>query len=1255
MKRLILALLFLATLAAVTLWGNQLIGRTLDAELAPRLSRALGLPVSLAPISVHLLQLKVRSPKLVMGNPADPAVEATDVVVTLAWDDLWNREIRLVNVTGTDLMVRPSRWPRSDSPPPQDYVFLDLWLPRTLRLESGRFVGDGGDAYPINNLNWRRQANGGADARWRESRAPGKVDVHARVKSLDALLRLAVVDLSLDVAVEGDADSAIALSAAIQPETTSAYSAHVEIQAAQMTLQSTLTGQQPWRLPEESKTKLPLLELDKLRQLIKSYREPNEDDNEDNWLSATLPAFRLPAHRGHVSIDEIRFASEIRRESSFDFSAGDEGLQITGLTSQGPQGILGGDLGILSDKSGWTVHADMALQARDATAGSSLRFAGANWLWRTGHAKLTGRGNTSSELLYSLSGDVALEGQYHGSVTVPVSVTAQLDNRPDEFGLENFTLELEEGTLTGSARLSGTTRRALSVDAEGTSLDLAALFPAQDTEPQPGVAIPKFLGELPDMDLNLSIDLERLQAPGLHLRQAKGTLQRTAEGGKLVVSTMGATVGSLDITLNATTPDDAAVQFQLNANFTQLDIADLFGQPGVFHSRSSGSLKLQSQGSSVLDIFAAMQGQAKTTTEIRADNNWRRSSTAEEKLALSGNASLLLESERIVGVKIENLDIESIDQDLTGNLTLATDRDPWLVADLQSDMLNVTGLQALLPSSAKQADQSGLVPSLERLGATRISLDAKTLTVNEVTLSNAMIELSSAPNTMAIDQFDFVSQDLTLRTQGKLTWTGNRATLESTAQLTDVELDRFLINSPDITSVPVSGTVKLHSTGSQIEELIRNVTGTIDLAGNSQAPNNPPASRRRLSLTASRLENGVQADISTLQWGESELSANVRYQRTSPPTLDVEIRSGKLYLLPWENAYLSRKQQQPARPAKTDLDAIARNSAEVLENIMLTPLRLLGSDDAAPPSAQVFSREPISFDALKALDMNLTGQLAALVSTEITTADLKFNTQLRQGRLEVKASSQQIGGGTGEVSLSLDSTAAPPRMQVTSTFSGVRGIDARATFPRSGFVSLESRGASQAELATNVSGLVFLDMGRGPFDYANSAFLTANLMTTMFQTLIPGINRQQQQLECGTVLGVFRSGQGSTPYGFAARTNQASLVGHLSVDLAREQMEMNIDSRGRQGMGISVAGIFSNTVQIRGPLNNPRIVPNPTGIAWRAWAAVTTGGLSILGESLLRRIWASENPCKSVQRIIVEKECPTNPIAASSPMVCPKP
>lgn len=1254
MKRFIVALLVLAVAVALTLWGNQLLGRTLDAELAPRLSKQLGLPVTLAPVSVHLLQLKAHSQKLVMGNPQDPAVEATDVEVVLAWDDLWHGEIRLVRVSGTDLMVRPSRWPSSNSPLPADYFFLDPWLPNILRLGTGRYVSEGGDAYPVKNLEWQRQADGSATVQWGEARAAGDIAVNARVKSLLDLLKLAPVELALDVGVEGRADSTIALQVAFQPATIGAYTAHADIQAANMTAQVTASGQQAWSLPDQSETTVPLLEVDKLKLLLDSYSSPNADDKPAAGLAAALPSLQLPAHTGHVAISEIRIGDEVGRDTAFDFTSGEQGLQIRALTSNGPQGALSGELGILSGEAGWTVNVDATIQARDLANGATLQFAGADWLWRTGHASLSGSGNTGNSLLNSLTGDVALEGNYHGTVDIPISVTAQLDNRPEEFALDQLAITLGEGKLIGSARLSNANPRALTLDMKGTSLDLGLLFPTQDASPKPGIGIPKFLGSLPQLDLNLSVDLEALRAPGLNLNQARATLQRNAQGGKLVASAGGANFGKLDVTLDATTPTDKPPQFQLTANFAQLDIADLFRQAGVLNSRSTGSLTFHSQGNDIQDIFAAMQGKAKFTTEIRADNNWRRVPVAEEKLALSGNASLVLEGDRIVGVKIEQLDIDSIDQDVTGNLTLVSDRKPWLVANLKSEMLNVTGLLALLPSSAQQADKEGLVPSLERLGSTRLSLDAKSLTVEDVTLSNALVELSSIPNVMTIDQFDFVSRDLTLRTQGKLTWKENRATLEGTAQLTDIELDRFLINSPDVASVPVSGTIQLHSQGRRIEELIRNVTGAIDLNGSARAPNASPESRRKLTATASRLDDGVQVEITSLQWGESELAASIGYHRTTPPTLAVEVHSGKLSLLPWENAYLSGKRRQQDRTAVTDLDAIARDSANLVESILLTPLHLLRSDDAAPPRTRIFSTDPISLEALQSLDMTFTGQLNALVSTEVSAEGLKFNSQLRQGRLQAQASTERLGGGSGDLSVTVDSTTTPPSMQVSSTFHEVRGIDARATFPRSGFVSLESRGHSQAELAANVNGLVYIDMGRGPFDYANSAFLTANILTTMFQTLIPGISRQQQQLECGTVLGIFKDGQGNTPYGFAGRTNQANLVGHLSVDLQKEQMEMNIDSRGRQGMGISVGSIFSNTVQIRGPLTNPRLVPNPTGIAWRAWAAVTTGGLSILGETLLRRIWASENPCTSVKRIIVEKECPINPIAASSPMVCPK-
>ncbi len=336
------------------------------------------------------------------------------------------------------------------------------------------------------------------------------------------------------------------------------------------------------------------------------------------------------------------------------------------------------------------------------------------------------------------------------------------------------------------------------------------------------------------------------------------------------------------------------------------------------------------------------------------------------------------------------------------------------------------------------------------------------------------------------------------------------------------------------------------------------------------------------------------------------------------------------------------------------MGSIARASAEFVGDILLAPLKFLTRSDATTPRTRVFSTDPLPLDSLKKFNMNISGQLDSLLSTAITARDNQFTGSLTNGQLALQASSGQLSDGKGEITLALDSGAAPPTFKVTSTFENMRGLASRNTFPRSGFVSVESRGNSQAELAANASGLIFLELGAGPFDYANSALLTANLATTIFQTLIPGINRQQHQLECGTTVALFQNGVGSTPYGFAARTNQANLVGHLKVDLGKETLEMNIDSRGRQGLGISVGSVFSNTVQIRGPLNNPRMVPNPTGIAWRAWAAVSTGGLSILGETLLRRIWASDNPCTSVRRIMVEQLCPTNPIAASSQMVCPK-
>jgi len=1255
-KRLVTALVGILAIAALIFWGNRLIGHALDAQLASLLTRQLGLPVRLDPITVHLKQLEASSGKLVMGDPRDPAVVATDVKVTLAWPELLHGEIRLVNVIATDLMVRPSRWPSSSKAPPQDYRFLDPWLPRSLQVGSGQYVSDDGDSYPLTNLLWQRLTDGSATANWSEARSAGELTVQAKVTSLQDVLQLAAVNLELAVALTNKPDSAISLKAAVQPATASAYTMQIDLHAATLSAHIDATGQTSWSLPDQSEITMTLLDTKLLLDLISTYRKPGPARTLAEELDASLPQLQWPTHRGHVAIAEIRMEDEIiGTDNAFDFTSGEQGLQITTLTSNGPVGNLNGELGVVSDAQGWTVNADASLQARENESGVALEFVGSDWLWRSGRAKLAGRGDTWGSLLYSMNGDVALTGEYHGSANpIPVAIEGRLDNRPDEIGLDRLVVTLGELQVSGSARLSGTERRKLTLDLKGTHMDVGFLFDNADTQPLPGIALPEYLAAVPDLDLNVTLNAQNLQAPGLNLAQASVTMARTAQGGTLVASARDTDYGSVDLTLESRKRADKPNDVKLTANFTDMDIPDIFRQKGLLNSRSTGSLAFRSQGRDMKNVFTAMQGTAKLAVEIRSDNDWRRAASDQEKMSLTGNSRLILDNDRIVGVKIEDLDIDSIDQDLHGNLSMVASRSPWFIADMQSERLNITSLLALLPASTAEADQADLVPSLKRLGAVQVSLNAKSLQVAEGYLSDVQLKIATAPNLMTIEQFDFVSRDLTLKTQGKITWEGESAKLESTAQLTDVDLDQFLIQHAEGEQVPVSGTIQILSEGRRIEELIANVTGNIDLQAGPQQQNAAPQARRRLTMKASRIPGGVQADITSLQWGESELAGNVRYHRTCPPSLDVEIHGGVLSLLPWENAFLKADTKESKQASGSALGSIARASASLVGDVLLTPLKFLTPDKEVAPDERVFSADLLPLDSLKKLNLNISGQLESLLSNAITAKDLQFNGKVKNGRLAVQASSGLLNHGNGEITLALDSKAVPPNFKLTSTFENVRGLAHKDTFPRSGFISLEGQGQNQAELAASANGLIFLELGQGPFEYANSALLTANLMTRIFQTLIPGVDRQQHQLVCGTALALFENGKGSTPYGMVARTNQADLVGHLKVDLDKETLRMNIDSRGRQGIGLSIGSVFSNTVEIRGSLARPRMVPNTTGILWRGWAAVTTGGLSVLGETVVKRLWASNNSCKSVKRLIVENVCPVNPIAASSPMVCPQ-
>jgi hypothetical protein len=380
----------------------------------------------------------------------------------------------------------------------------------------------------------------------------------------------------------------------------------------------------------------------------------------------------------------------------------------------------------------------------------------------------------------------------------------------------------------------------------------------------------------------------------------------------------------------------------------------------------------------------------------------------------------------------------------------------------------------------------------------------------------------------------------------------------------------------------------------------------------------------------------------------------VRYHKTTPPLLEVEISGGSLSLLPWEESLAKPQAKDPTeKEGSTTISAAAKSSADFVGKVLLSPVRFFSGPGEAKPGKKYLSDQPLPFDTIKRSNAKINGRIASLTSSKGVLTDMVFSGMLNDGLLSVQASAD-VHKGKGEIQVTVNANATPPSAQVTASFDEIHGKAGEASSPRSGFFFLTGQGQSPAALAATLNGTAYLEYGRGPFDYQRFSLLNAEVASSMFRTLIPGIEKQEPELECAVTLATFKDGTGITPYGFAARTNSANLIGRIAVDLKTEMIQLKFDSRSRKGMGISVGSVFSNTVQIKGPLTDPQVVPNTTSILWRGWAAFMTAGLSVVGESVFKRALASTDPCKAIKKEIREDLCTTNQPAASSPLVCPK-
>jgi len=383
----------LAVLAALLMSSNYLVARALDAQLAKLLSRELGIKVTLAPTRAWIPSLTVRSPKLVMGDPASPALVATGVSVSLDWPDLLHGEIRLRRASGSDLMLNTSLWPGNDNPWPTDYRFLDPYLPDYLALESATYVDPEGAGYIFTDPLWRRES-AGATLNWQSDLDGRAVAMSVALSSLDELLRLAQLKLQITATAPGKPESAVDVSLDLQPGEHGGYALNADIGAAGMRGQLKTGSTSAWKLPEQSSTSIGQLDILKLRALLAAYDSDEAGKDAARLLDSALPRLSLPVHTGKVTIEEIRWQDEVGTDSMLEFTTGPTGVVIPGLSSRGPEGILHGDLNIVSSDSGWQLDINAKLESAGTGRSLAAPYLDADWFWREGNAKITGDGDT---------------------------------------------------------------------------------------------------------------------------------------------------------------------------------------------------------------------------------------------------------------------------------------------------------------------------------------------------------------------------------------------------------------------------------------------------------------------------------------------------------------------------------------------------------------------------------------------------------------------------------------------------------------------------------------------------------------------------------------------------------------------------------------------------------------------------------------------------------------------------------------------
>ncbi len=312
------------------------------------------------------------------------------------------------------------------------------------------------------------------------------------------------------------------------------------------------------------------------------------------------------------------------------------------------------------------------------------------------------------------------------------------------------------------------------------------------------------------------------------------------------------------------------------------------------------------------------------------------------------------------------------------------------------------------------------------------------------------------------------------------------------------------------------------------------------------------------------------------------------------------------------------------------------------------PKAAIESKEAAPKQdalsgARLFSDEVIDYSLLSIADINMALKVKRLLLSDRELIDLNTQINLHHGSLKLAPLALGIAGGKVSGSVSFASTHAVSLQFYLSDIDpsalllvekGQQALIKGA--PINADITLNGKGKSLAEIMAHADGLLLLELGEGRIQSQALRLIGGDLLMNLANTVNPFAKKMNyNELKCGVVHFRIQDGEMRSRNGIAFETDHMNIISSGTVNLANEEIDLSINTETREGLGLNVTNMV-NVVKLGGTLAEPGMAVDAvkTGmVAARTAGAIVSGGLSLLGETLLNRVMADSKPCETAMKM----------------------